>query len=317
MHATLAAAAALLLAHCGASPLAALEARQSCPSIHIFGARETTASPGYGSSSTVVNLILNAYPGSTAEAVSYPACGGQSSCGGASYSSSASQGTQIIAQLVNSYYAKCPSTQLVIVGYSQGGEITDNAVCGGNDSPQGITSTSSNTISSAALAQVKVVIEMGSPRYVSGSSYNVGTCKAQGFSARPSGYNCPSASKIRSYCDSADPYCCTGNDANVHQGYGSEYGQNALAFAKTKLNQSGGSTTTTTRAASTTTTRAGTTSAAGTTATSSAPAATTTGSSSGGSAQWGQCGGSGWSGPTSCVSPYTCHVLNPYYSQCY
>lgn len=30
------------------------EIRQSCPSIHIFGARETTASPGYGSSITVV-----------------------------------------------------------------------------------------------------------------------------------------------------------------------------------------------------------------------------------------------------------------------
>ncbi|KAI0794977.1 exo-cellobiohydrolase I precursor [Abortiporus biennis] len=36
-----------------------------------------------------------------------------------------------------------------------------------------------------------------------------------------------------------------------------------------------------------------------------------------GQTQWGQCGGIGWSGPTSCVSPYTCHVLNPYYSQCY
>lgn len=58
------------------------EVRQSsCPSIHVFGARETTVSPGYGSSSTVVNAILSAYPGSTAEAIVYPACGGQASCG--------------------------------------------------------------------------------------------------------------------------------------------------------------------------------------------------------------------------------------------
>lgn len=58
------------------------EVRQtSCPSIHIFGARETTVSPGYGSASTVVNAILSAYPGSTAEAIVYPACGGQASCG--------------------------------------------------------------------------------------------------------------------------------------------------------------------------------------------------------------------------------------------
>ena len=33
-------------------------------------------------------------------------------------------------------------------------------------------------------------------------------------------------------------------------------------------------------------------------------------------AHWGQCGGRNWNGPTSCVSPYTCHELNPWYSQC-
>ncbi|KAI0744956.1 hypothetical protein C8Q76DRAFT_789417 [Earliella scabrosa] len=31
---------------------------------------------------------------------------------------------------------------------------------------------------------------------------------------------------------------------------------------------------------------------------------------------WGQCGGQGWSGPTTCVSGSVCTVLNPYYSQC-
>jgi len=33
--------------------------------------------------------------------------------------------------------------------------------------------------------------------------------------------------------------------------------------------------------------------------------------------QWGQCGGTSYTGSTTCASPYTCHVLNPYYSQCY
>ncbi|KAL9111878.1 MAG: hypothetical protein Q9227_003728 [Pyrenula ochraceoflavens] len=42
------------------------------------------------------------------------------------------------------------------------------------------------------------------------------------------------------------------------------------------------------------------------------------GSGSGGTvAQWGQCGGIGWTGGTVCVAPYTCHVSNAYYSQCY
>jgi len=34
------------------------------------------------------------------------------------------------------------------------------------------------------------------------------------------------------------------------------------------------------------------------------------------STAWGQCGGQGWSGATTCVSGYTCTYSNPYYSQC-
>lgn len=34
------------------------------------------------------------------------------------------------------------------------------------------------------------------------------------------------------------------------------------------------------------------------------------------SPKWGQCGGSGWAGPTCCQSGSTCQVSNPWYSQC-
>ncbi|KAI0359710.1 hypothetical protein OH77DRAFT_1394940 [Trametes cingulata] len=34
------------------------------------------------------------------------------------------------------------------------------------------------------------------------------------------------------------------------------------------------------------------------------------------SPEWGQCGGIGWTGATTCVSGTVCTVLNPYYSQC-
>jgi acetylxylan esterase len=62
------------------------------------------------------------------------------------------------------------------------------------------------------------------------------------FAPRPRGYVCGSnsADKIKNYCDSTDPYCCTGNDANSHQQYGTKYGQQALTFVKSKLSTSGG-----------------------------------------------------------------------------
>ncbi|KAF9479474.1 hypothetical protein BDN70DRAFT_878751 [Pholiota conissans] len=58
---------------------------------------------------------------------------------------------------------------------------------------------------------------------------------------------------------------------------------------------------TTTKPATTTTT---------TTKTSASPTNTA------GAAQYAQCGGQGWTGPTTCVSPYKCTVSNQYYSQC-
>jgi acetylxylan esterase len=45
-----------------------------CPKVHVFGARETSVAPGYGTSGPVVNSILAAYSGSTSEAINYPAC---------------------------------------------------------------------------------------------------------------------------------------------------------------------------------------------------------------------------------------------------
>ena len=108
----------LLIGGAFSSP-APLQERQSCPKIHVFGARETTVAQGYGTAGVVVNLILNAHSGATSEAIVYPACGGQSSCGGVSYGNSVIQGVAAVASQVNAFNTKCPSTQLVLVGYSQ------------------------------------------------------------------------------------------------------------------------------------------------------------------------------------------------------
>lgn len=40
------------------------------------------------------------------------------------------------------------------------------------------------------------------------------------------------------------------------------------------------------------------------------------GGSAGSVAHWGQCGGTGYSGPTTCAAPYTCVLSNQWYSQC-
>lgn len=204
-----------------------LEQRQSCPGVYVFGARETTASPGYGTAGGLVNMVTAAYPDSQAEAITYPACGGQAECGGIDYDSSATQGTAAVVTAVTDLNSRCPDTKIVLIGYSQGGQIMDNALCGG----------AGQTLSGTALSAVKAAIFMGDPHNVAGLPYNVGTCTAGGFAARPSGFQCSPAdsSIIKSYCDAADPYCCNGNDANTHQGYVTEYGAQALSFIQSLL----------------------------------------------------------------------------------
>lgn len=164
--------AAIPLLLVGSSMAAPLEKR-ACPNIHIFGARETTAPAGYGSAGTVVNLILNAHPGSTAEVINYPAAGGDS------YASSVQAGVKAVTNQINSFAASCPNTQLVYVGYSQGAQIGDDALCGGGDPNQGISSTAA-TISSSVGSKIKAVIFMGDPRQIPGASYSVGTSKNPG-----------------------------------------------------------------------------------------------------------------------------------------
>ncbi|KAJ5711457.1 hypothetical protein N7488_005613 [Penicillium malachiteum] len=74
---------------------------------------------------------------------------------------------------------------------------------------------------------------------------------------------------------------------------------------------SGGSTTTSTAPSSGSTTTATTsTTTAATTTTRTASTSTAT------AAHYGQCGGIGWTGPTTCATGYTCEVENAYYSQC-
>lgn len=152
-----------------------VEARQACPEVHIFGARETTVPQeyGYGTAQGLVDMVKQAYPGATSEAIVYPACGGQPQCGGIPYEQSASQGTQAVVQAVTQFNQNCPNTKIVLIGYSQGGQIMDNALCGGAGA----------TLTGAALEAVKAAIFMGDPHNVVGLPYNVGTCQGQGVSS--------------------------------------------------------------------------------------------------------------------------------------
>ncbi|KAI0385872.1 carbohydrate esterase family 5 protein [Hypomontagnella monticulosa] len=212
----------------------AIKARQqNCPSIHIFGARETTAPPGFGSASTVVNLVQQANDGATSESIVYPAAGGNV------YAASVAAGVAAVANQTNIFNQMCPESKIVMVGYSQGAQIVDDAFCGG---PDGFSlNTTRATVSPGVSQMVAAIILMGNPRHVDGLPFNVGNATASGFAARPVEFQCPAFENIiQAYCDAEDPFCAKGNSTATHQGYGREYGQEALQFVQGKLRGSSG-----------------------------------------------------------------------------
>ncbi|KAJ3578133.1 hypothetical protein NPX13_g2439 [Xylaria arbuscula] len=202
--------------------------RESCSDLHILGARETTAPPGFGTAGMVIRLIQRAYPSASAEPILYP------SAGGSMYSASVAAGIRAVAAQANSYSQQCPNTTLVVVGYSQGAQIIDDAFCGG---PDGFSlNTTRESVSVGVSRMTAAIVLMGSPRNVPGRLGNFGNATAGGFAARPLGYRCPAFEGIiRSYCDEADLYCAKGNSSATHQSYGRVYGQDALDFVTQKL----------------------------------------------------------------------------------
>ncbi len=136
--------------------------RQTCPSIHIFGARETTAPPGYGEAGELVDNIISANSGATSEAIDYPASGDNPS-----YADSRAAGVTAVNSQVSTFASQCPETKIVLVGYSQGAEIFDLALCEGT-----------------GISQYNIVaaIFFGAPTFNAGASFDVGTCSAGGVS---------------------------------------------------------------------------------------------------------------------------------------
>jgi hypothetical protein len=67
---------------------------------------------------------------------------------------------------------------------TKGGQIFDDAFCGGGDPTEGYGNTAV-PLSAGAVSAIKAAIFMGDPRNIHGLPYNVGTCAAQGVSVLP------------------------------------------------------------------------------------------------------------------------------------
>lgn len=138
-----------------------------CPPVHVIASRATGEPPGEGIIGSLANDIQQMVPGTTSEALNYPAT--------MPYSGSIPVGvTNLMAAIANNT-AACPSTKLVLMGYSQGAAVTVDTLCGGGGAD--IMAPATPGLMAQEGSNVIAAVMMGDPRFVPGVSYEAGTNK--------------------------------------------------------------------------------------------------------------------------------------------
>lgn len=169
-------------------------------------------------------------PGSNAEYVVYPATL-------TDYVNSESAGVLGMKALVEAYIAKNCAEPLVLMGYSQGAQVTTDYISGQDDTGFSYNATLSEPAPEDVLQKIAAVTVMGDPSInITNNPFHVGNSSKPGLFTRyanASGVLNSIEGKIQSYCDALDPYCASAGNFDhlyVHLGYVQEYGSDAAKF---------------------------------------------------------------------------------------
>ena len=218
------AVAAILAGSLAAPTPPANAADDSCPSVEVVFARGTNEAPGVGATGQVFVDALNArLPGKTVDvyAVNYPASlnFGQ-----------AADGIVDASTKIEAVAASCPTTKIVLGGYSQGavvaGYTTTDTVPAGFALPAGIT----GPMPAAIAPHVAAVVLFGTP--------DTWFLNLVDHSAPPITIGQLYTAKTLELCATGDPVCFPGGlDRSAHSSYKDNgMADQAADFAARQLN---------------------------------------------------------------------------------
>lgn len=199
-------------------------ASQQCYSgVYIIACRGTFESQdyvGYGFQGALVTSLLNAIPNSNASAVIYPASV-------YNYGDSVGQGAVNAQQQIIAYHNACPTSAMVLLGYSQGAQVIGQSITGGSTyiPVLGGTTTATAPLPLYAGSNIIALQLTGDPNRAlgQGTDYDPNTCSTGSSTPRNGTLYTnmqPYASALIEWCHQGDPVCCTdGSDAGSHVGY--------------------------------------------------------------------------------------------------
>ena len=200
-----------------------------CAAVNIITARASTEAQGEGITGSLVTQIVNSSTQTVSrEAVVYPATL-------TNYTSSESQGVTNAEQELTTAVQNCPNQKEVLLGYSQGAEVSMDVIAG-NSEVHGTVAPVSTSISS----HVAAIANFGDPGHVVGQPWDLGTATQNGLFPRSNSQlqmlsAFGGSSKIAAWCDFNDPFCASGADLTVHMTYLNRYQNAAASFVLSKI----------------------------------------------------------------------------------
>ncbi|KAJ0118611.1 hypothetical protein J7T55_012863 [Diaporthe amygdali] len=197
---------------------------------HIIVNRASTEAPGTGVLGSVAESIVASCPGSDIVANPYPALLDP-------YVESETAGVGNLTEIALQYQDCCPDSKMVLLGYSQGAQVTADFLCG--RSSAGFPPTS--PYSAIVAENIAAVVLMGDPSFVKGLAWDRGNASNVSFFPRLDNAAClPVAEKMISYCDSGDYFCDNGTSADaltIHESYVQVYGVDAAEYVVDKVQE--------------------------------------------------------------------------------
>ena len=177
-----------------------------CADVEIIGARASTERPGFGVllGPLARNLTQNLDATVKSTAVDYPATLGN-------YNNSVRQGVADMAAKLKATAAQCADTKFVLMGYSQGAQVTGDVLAGARGGQPAVPAAVSD--------RVAAVVLFGDPTFTSGESFNVAQGNRSGVFARGRGELDAFADRTQSFCNRNDTFCQSGSSLAAHLNY--------------------------------------------------------------------------------------------------
>jgi hypothetical protein len=200
-------AAFAVVSGCVSAPALAAASAAECKPVSIISARGTFE-PQSGSwlQKPIGDKIAKALPGQTryTELV-YPAA--------PNFDTSPEAGVTALVKLLNDESRACPDQRYVLIGYSQGAQVTgDSLVPPANR----LVGKNAGEISATVPGRIAAVVFYGDPRFVAGEPYNAGTPEPgkSGDKPRTKGELAAYATRMKDYCAQGD-FVCQGSTGNT------------------------------------------------------------------------------------------------------